>query len=118
VARTPKERKSRQPRVNLTSWARLRVSEEEEAHLGTVVNISRDGVGVYCKEKLSVSMGLDIEMKFFDADNKVWVEHIRGRVVRCEKIGTVFLVGIRFSEKISPHRHPQLAGAIVDMERG
>ena len=113
---SPKDQKPRHPRVNITSWARLTISDEEEALPANVVDISRAGLGLYAKRTLDVATGLDIELKFFDAENNVRIEKIRGRVVRCERLGSVFFIGIRFSEPVGASKNPHLTAAIADLE--
>lgn len=113
---SPKDKKPRSPRVNLTSWARLFQLGEQDPITASVVDISRAGLGLYAKVRLPLSAGLKIELKFFDTQKRVWIEEIRGRVVRCEKVGAVYFIGIRFSEVVAESRNPHLAAAISDLE--
>ncbi len=44
-------------------------------------------MGVYAKRDIAATTGVEIELKFFDAEKNVWIEKVRGRVARCEKSG-------------------------------
>lgn len=73
-------------------------------------------MGVYAKWDIAATTGVEIELKFFDAEKNVWIEKVRGWVVRCEKVGSVYFVGIRFSEGVDSSKNPRLSAAIADLE--
>jgi hypothetical protein len=95
-------------RYHLFGKARIKLLLDKTAIDACIANISFSGVGLYAPVSIPNGRQVKIKISFFDGDGKIQNSVIEGRIIWHSKLGTFYLVGIRFNEVITTANQPLL----------
>jgi len=101
-------------RFSITSLADL-IVEGKDSIEAYVMNVSRNGVGLYSPTEAPVGAEVTVHLTF-NHHGDLHTESVTGEVMRCNPHVGVYLVGIRF-EGMSETTHPELISFINERER-
>jgi c-di-GMP-binding flagellar brake protein YcgR len=105
-----RQKMRRAPRVDIASWAEIQETGKETPPLSaTVRDISRGGLGAYMTTFIPKDTRVEILLKFVSSDQRFVTEKLQGRVVNSKKIGSLYNIGIEFTERIADEKNPKLS---------
>lgn len=102
-------------RFSITSLADLEIQGSDERIEAYVMNVSRNGVGLYSPRPLEVGQNITVHLTF-NHHGELHTESVKGSVIRSNPHVGVHLIGIRFAG-LSEGDHPELMGFIDERER-
>ncbi|MFQ5507901.1 MAG: PilZ domain-containing protein [Leptospirillia bacterium] len=102
-------------RFSITSLADLEVEGSDDRVEAYVMNVSRNGVGLYSPKELEVGSELTVHLTF-NHHGELHTESIVGSVMRCNPHVGVHLIGVRFSN-LNETDHIELINFIQERER-
>ncbi|MBI5136010.1 MAG: PilZ domain-containing protein [Nitrospirae bacterium] len=102
-------------RFSITSLADVEVEGSKERIEAYVMNVSRNGVGLYSPTPLAVGNVVHVHLTF-NHHGELHTESACGEVIRSNPHVGVHLVGVRF-DGLSEADHPELIGFIAERER-
>ncbi|MDH4229108.1 MAG: PilZ domain-containing protein [Nitrospirota bacterium] len=102
-------------RFSITSLADLEVGANEDRIEAYVMNVSRNGVGLYSPKPLDIGKKITVHLTF-NHHGELHTESVTGKIIRCNPHVGVHLIGVRF-EGLSDESHPELMGFIAERER-
>ncbi len=108
------ERRSHE-RFSITSLADLEVDGSSERIEAYVMNVSRNGVGLYSPTPIEVGNEVTVHLTF-NHHGELHTESATGEVIRSNPHVGVHLIGIRF-DGLTQTTHPELISFIGERER-
>ncbi len=102
-------------RFSITSLADLEVQGTDERVEAYVMNVSRNGVGLYSPKPLEAGQAVTVNLTF-NHHGELHTESIAGTVIRSNPHVGVHLIGVRF-DKLDEQQHPELINFIEERER-
>ncbi len=102
-------------RFSITSLADLEVDGSGEHIEAYVMNVSRNGVGLYSPTPVDVGKEVTVHLTF-NHHGELHTESTTGEVIRSNPHVGVHLIGIRF-EGLTESTHPELVSFISERER-
>jgi c-di-GMP-binding flagellar brake protein YcgR len=102
-------------RFSITSLADLEILGSDDRIEAYVMNVSRNGVGLYSPRPMEVGQEINVHLTF-NHHGELHSESVEGTVIRCNPHVGVHLIGVRFSG-LSESAHPELVSFINERER-
>jgi c-di-GMP-binding flagellar brake protein YcgR len=102
-------------RFSITSLADLEVHGTDERIEAYVMNVSRNGVGLYSPRPLEVGQEINVHLTF-NHHGELHTESVGGTVIRCNPHVGVHLIGVRFTG-LNDGEHAELVNFINERER-
>lgn len=107
------------PRFNLIADADAFISGENlRLDILSVRDISRGGIGLFCKEKVLPKVEITVSLSTKNTDRKIVAESIQGTVANVSPWSdSIFLLNIRFDTPVSAEDQPMLHQQLLEMEQ-
>jgi c-di-GMP-binding flagellar brake protein YcgR len=102
-------------RFSITSLADLEVPGTSDRIEAYVMNVSRNGVGLYSPRPIEVGQEIMVHLTF-NHHGELHTETVEGTIIRCNPHVGVHLIGVRFSG-LSEENHGELMSFINERER-
>ncbi len=102
-------------RFSITSLADLEVEDSGTHQEAYVMNVSRNGVGLYCHKPMELGQRVTVHLTF-NHHSELHTESVCGAIIRSNPHVGVFLVGVRF-DLMDESTHPELASFIDEREK-
>jgi c-di-GMP-binding flagellar brake protein YcgR len=102
-------------RFSITSLADLEILGSDDRIEAYVMNVSRNGVGLYSPRPMEVGQEINVHLTF-NHHGELHSESVEGTVIRCNPHVGVHLIGVRFAG-LSESAHPELVSFINERER-
>jgi len=102
-------------RFSITSLADVEVAGNGDRIEAYVMNVSRNGVGLYSPRPLDVGQDINVHLTF-NHHGELHSESVDGTVIRCNPHVGVHLIGVRFTG-LNESDHPELVNFIHERER-
>ena len=102
-------------RFSITSLADLEVPGTRERIEAYVMNVSRNGVGLYSPRPIEVGQEIHVHLTF-NHHGELHTETVDGTIIRCNPHVGVHLIGVRFTG-LQESTHPELVSFINERER-
>lgn len=102
-------------RFSITSLADLEVPGTHDRIEAYVMNVSRNGVGLYSPRPIEVGQEIQVHLTF-NHHGELHTESVDGTIIRCNPHVGVHLIGVRFTG-LQESTHPELVSFINERER-
>lgn len=96
----PQRRHSK--RIAITSTVVISVPNDDSDVLsfnGTVINVSRGGLGLCTTKSIKKDLVLNVELKFIDPEGNQCEETIEGRIAWQTEIAPFYIIGLEFNNQ-------------------
>ena len=89
-------------RITITSTAVISLPEDNSdvgSFNGTVINVSRGGVGLCMTKSIKKDLVVNVELKFIDPEGNQCEEIVKGRIAWQTEIAPFYIIGVEFDNQ-------------------
>jgi hypothetical protein len=110
-------RKALYERVPVTGWVEILEQDGAKPFDGYVLNISRDGMGLYATRMLRSGTNVTLKLYFLGQEGLETVEGLKGMITWCFESGRFITLGVRFVKPITAEISKDLMAYLEEGEK-